>query len=720
MAYTDLSAFFRPHGVAVIGASRDPDKLGYAVVHNLVQNGFSGAIYPVNPRASTIKGFKTYSSILEVPDPLDLAIVILPAPYVTAALEQCGQRGVRNVIIPSGGFRETGAEGAAREEELKRIAARYSIDVLGPNCIGSIDAHTPLNATFVPMFPSPGDIAIISQSGALAASMIDWCSQRGIGLSRVVSLGNQAGVTETDILKAIHSDEYTRVVSAYIEGVSDGPGFVEAARQVARDMPIIALKVGQSAGAARAVSSHTGALAGSATAYQAAFERAGVLRASNLEQMLDWARALAWQPLPRGNRVGVLTNAGGLGILAVEALEAHGMALAPLTEATRAYLRERVQPAASVENPVDILAGAGPTTYALCLDALLADETVDAVVVMTAPQDWFKPVSLAEVVGEVANSPLGRKKPVLAVIMGLGSEDSEERNVLRRKRVPNYNFPEQVGSTLAAMWERRRWLDAQDGRSEAADLGIDRETARMALQAAREVSTSPEESLGGDGPSGWIKPDQVAILLRAYGIDTPASGLAPNVEHALRLASTVGYPVVAKLAASGLVHKTDIGGVVLNIKTPEELQAACEAIMARAREKAPDLTIVEGVYVQHMERGVAEVIAGVVRDPVFGPLVMVGLGGTQVELLRDVAFGLAPLTRRDVEELLDRTAAGRALAGWRGSGPADRAAVVDAVLRLAQIALDFPEIAEIEINPIIALAEGQGVRAVDARVRLAL
>jgi len=714
-----LSAFFDPAGVAVIGASRDPEKLGYAVVHNLIQNGYKGKIYPVNPRAGEIAGLQAYPSIADVPDPLDLVVIVLPAEYVASAVEACGKRGAPAVTVVSGGFRETGPEGAAREEALSRLAEQYQMALLGPNCIGTIDAHTPLNSTFIPLFPPQGDIAIISQSGALAAAFIDWCRRHEIGLSRVVSLGNMADITEVDILEAMEDDENTRVIALYMEGVSDGPRFVEAAGRIARQRPVIAIKAGRSEGAAKAVASHTGALAGSAAAYDAAFERAGVTRAAGMEDMLDLARALAWQPLPRGNRVAVLTNAGGLGILAVESLEANGLRLASLTDKTREYLRERVMAAASVANPVDVLAGSGPTTYALCLDALLSDETVDAVVVMTAPQDWFAPVSLAEVVGEAASSPLGRKKPVLAVIQGL-DPNTTESGVLRRKRVPNYAFPERLGSTLGAMWRRRRWLDAQAEPSDGFDEArADREVAGMAIDAARVVRDLPSEAASVSEPdASWMKPDQVTTLLNAYGVPVPAIGLAPNMDHALKLAETVGYPLVAKLAAPGLVHKTDVGGVVVGIRSPEDLRAAYEEIMDRAAERMSDLAVVDGLYIQRMVKGAAEVIVGVVRDPAFGPLVMAGIGGTRVELQRDVAFALAPLTRRAAGTLLDRTGAGRLLEGWRGSAPADREALIDCMLALAQIALDHPEVSEIEVNPVIVMPEGEGAWAVDARVRL--
>lgn len=716
---SDLNVFFRPHGVAVIGASRDPNKLGYGVVRNLLEHGYEGPVYPVNPQADEILGLKVYADVAGVPDPVDLAVIVVPAPLVEGVLDACGRRGVKAVIIVSGGFREVGPEGEAREKRIKALAEQHDIRLLGPNCIGTIDTHTPLNSTFVTGSPSPGEIALVSQSGAVAAALIDWARGSGVGFSRIVSLGNQAGVTEAEMLEAVAQDERTNVILAYIEGVTDGRAFLKAATRVSRHTPVVALKVGRGGSGARAVASHTGALAGANAAYDAAFRRAGVLRAGRLEEMLDWARALAWQPLPQGNQVAILTNAGGAGIMALDALEAEGMRLAPITESTKAFLKRRVLPAASVENPVDILAGSGPATYALCLDALLDDETVDAVVVITAPQDWFEPVSLAEVVGEVGNSPLGRRKPVLGGIMGLAST-SDATRVLHRRNIPNYAFPERVGSTLNAMWERKRWLDELDGDPPVTSVsGVDNETGEAVIKAGLQVMGERITREGADpAEAGWMSPDQVDALLNAYGIRTPQSGLAPNVDAALELAKSVKYPVVLKLAAAGVTHKSDVGGVVLNVDSPPVLRQAFESLMDSIYEHMPDLSVVEGVYVQHMVDGTAELIVGVVRDPQFGPLVMAGVGGTAVELKRDVAFELAPLSQKQADAMLDRTAAGALLAGFRGAPPADREAVVETILCLAQIALDWEVVAEIEINPLIVLPSPHGAFAVDARVRL--
>ncbi len=722
MAQTDLSVFFRPQGVAVVGASRNPQKLGHAVVRNLIENHYKGPIYPINPSTDDVLGLKTYRSVMDAPDPLDLAVLIIPAQYVEEELRQCGQRGIKGVIIASGGFREIGPEGVERETALKRVAAQYDILVVGPNCIGTIDSNTPLNTTFVPGMPNPGEIAFLSQSGAVAAAVIDWARGSGVGFSRIASLGNQAVVTESQMLASIGSDGITHVIAAYIEGVSDGQEFLRAASETSRRLPIVIVKAGRSASGVKAVASHTGALAGDYAAYEAAFRRAGILQAHSMEELFDWARALAWQPLPLGNRVAILTNAGGAGILAVDALESAGLVTAPLTEQTKAYLRKRVFAAASVDNPVDILAGSGPATYAICLDALLADETVDAVVVIQAPQDWFAPVSLAEVVGEVSAGALGKQKPVLAVIMGLAST-SDATQVLHRRRIPNYAFPERVGSTLGAMLKRKRWLDARETDLEQPTAAVvcDSEMAQMTVEAGVEViriNRLRAEEEGRTPDPGWMSPEQIELLLSSYCIRTPPEGLAPDANQAAPLAETIGYPVVLKLAVEGVTHKSDIGGVEVNLGSARQVRRSFNAKVKRARKLLPKDARIQGAYIQKMVKGETELIVGVVRDPQFGPLVMAGVGGTQVELSRDVTFALAPLTRAQAEEMLDQTAAGRLLAGFRGRAPGDRKAVVETILQLAQIALDFPQVLEIEINPLIVMGADQGVWAVDTRVRL--
>lgn len=681
-----LDPFFTPRGVAVVGASTDPHKLGYGVVRNLVDYHYRGPVYPVNPAARELLGYRCYPTISSVPDPVDLALVVVPAPAVVDVVEECGKRGIKHAIVVSGGFAETGPEGAAREKALAALGKKYGMRIIGPNCIGTIDTHTPVNTTFVVGMPEAGDIGFVSQSGAMCAVVIDWARGAAVGFSRIVSLGNQVDVNETEMIASLAADPQTRVITSYIEGVSDGRAFMEVTREAARRKPVIVLKAGFGVSGAKAVASHTGALAGSSEAYNAAFRDSGVLNACTMEQLFDWARALAWQPLPAGNRVAVLTNAGGPGILAVDALEAAGLQLAPLTDETRAYLRPRLPAAGSLDNPVDILAGSGPGTYAVALDALLSDPTVDAALVIQAPQDWFLPTSLAEVVCEVAAA---HRKPVLTSIMGLASVD-KALAILHQKRVPNFAFPERAATTLAAMLARRRWLDGTPGVPPVLN-DVDRKKAGVALQNG-----------------------QFFEALASYGICAPETRLARSAEEATALAAGMGYPVVLKLASPNITHKSDVGGVRLNLGDAHAVSGAFEEMIAAVRNTHPDARI-DGAWVQKMHGEGQELIIGVRRDPQFGPLVIVGTGGTEVELLRDISTGIAPLSEDRAARMLDKTRAGIKLKGWRGNPPGDRKAVIDAMLRLSRLAADFPEISELEINPLLVFADGKGAIALDAR-----
>lgn len=679
-----LESFFKPKGVAIIGASRNPHKLGYGVVRNLKEYRYQGAIYPINKSATEILGEHCYSSVSEVPDPVDLAVVIVPAKTVPEAVKQCGERGIKHAIVVSGGFSETGKAGKALEEELKKVAQEQEVNVIGPNCIGTIDTHTPVNTTFVTGMPESGEIGFCSQSGAMVASVIDWARGAGVGFSRIASLGNQVDVNETQMIEALCNDRQTKVITAYIEGVSDGSAFIESAKKAALAKPFVALKGGRGESGARAVASHTGALAGSAEAYESAFERSGVQQAETMEEMFDWARALAWQPLPKGKKVAVLTNAGGPAILAVDALEKAGLKLAELTEETRKYLQSRLPDAASIKNPVDVLAGSGPGTYAVALDALLTDGTVDSVVVIQAPQDWFLPASLAEVVGEVAGS---HDKPVIASIMGKASVE-EALNILHKRKIPNVSFPERVASVLSAMVQRKEWLEVRMEAPEAYE-DVDIEAAKT-----------------------FAKDEKWGDLLEEYGIPLPPQEQAETMEEAIKHADSIGYPVVLKLVSESVSHKTEVNGVKLNLRNSEEVKEAWKEITDSAKDSGVQM---EGVLVQKMFVSGQEVILGIRRDQQFGPQVLFGTGGTDVELLKDVKSAIAPLNRMQAEKIMDATRAGTKLHGWRNQLPADREKVIDILMRLSQLADDIQIINELEINPLYVLTKGEGAYAVDVR-----
>jgi len=704
-----LIPFFHPRGVAVIGASHDPTKLGYGLARNLVYSNYQGGLHFINPKGGRLFGQPVFTSILDAPDPIDLAILLIPAGFVPQALQECGQRGLKAVVIGSGGFRETGPEGTALEDECLRIAHSYQMRLIGPNCIGLLDTHLPMDATFLPPpGPLPGDVAFVSHSGAICAAVIDWARGHSFGLSRLVSLGNQADVNETDVLDSVAADPFTKVITLYLEGIRDGRRFTREAGRITCRKPIIALKVGRFAGGRRAVASHTGALAGQESAYNAAFRRAGVIRADTSEEMFDWARALAWCPPPAGRNIAILTNAGGPGVTAADALESHAMHLANLSEDTRQALAAILPPAASLHDPVDMLASASPEQYASCLHILLKDRGVDGVMVILPPPPMYTAGAVAKAIIPVIH-PSG--KPVVVALMGerLIQEAVEH---LRAAHVPEYRFPERAASALAALAERAEYIarcsvSASDG-GQTGPPECQSASARLLFDAYLKSANRSNEWL----PSGMIEE-----LLAFYGIPVSTQSQANSAEQAGELAAQAGFPVVLKVASPDIVHKSDVHGVLLNLWDKTAAIQGFTQVIENARQARPNARI-EGVTVQHMLPPGQEVIIGALQDPQFGPLVMFGAGGVEAEELRDVAFALAPLSEEEALYLLESTWAGRKLKGYRNLPPADRAAVIQVLQRFACLAADFPELVEIEINPLRVLAAGQGAIALDVRARL--
>ncbi len=693
-----LAAFFNPRGIVVVGASQEPTKLGYGLARNLVQSGYKGAVHFVNPNSGTLLGKPVYAAIGEVPDPVDLAVLLVPPPFVPRTLQACGQRGIHAAVIATGGFRETGPEGAALEQECARIAREHHIRLIGPNCIGLMNTHLPIDTTFLqPPMPPAGEIAFISHSGAICAAVIDWIKGQGIGLSHIISLGNQVDINETDMLAPVGCDPKTGVITMYLEGISSGIRFVEEARKVSRFKPIIALKVGRFDAGKRAAASHTGALAGQETAFDAGFYQAGVIRANTTEEMFQWARALAWCPLPKGRRVAVLTNAGGPGVTASDALELNNLTLASLSEESVAAMRKFLPAAASLHNPIDMLASATPEHYAECLRILLADPGVDSVMVISPPP----PSSATGMICRLMIPHIQTAdKPVVVVLMG-DKLIQEGVEMMRATHVPEYRFPEAAASALGVLSQRADILARLD-EEPVKPAGINKAAAGKAAAAA--VSDQ------------FMDQDSANQILSAYKIPTVLPVSAADGKSAAAAARKMGFPVVLKLASPDISHKTDVGGVLLDLKNEKDVQEGFDLVFERARAARPQARL-EGVHVQRMLPPGQEVIVGMVRDPQFGPMVMFGSGGVEVEGLKDVAFALAPLTRTDAERMLESTWAGKKLRGFRSLAPADREAVINVLIRLAQLSADVPEIAEIEINPLRVLPEGQGAFAVDVRAK---
>jgi acetate---CoA ligase (ADP-forming) len=701
-----LTPFFSPTGVAILGASLDPNKLGYGLSRNLVQSGYRGAIHFVNLKGGTLMGHAVYRRLAEVPDPVDLAVILIPAQAVPQAILECAERGIRAAIVASGGFRETGTAGMELEKLCLQIAREHDIRLLGPNCIGLLDTHLPIDTTFLsPPGPTPGDVAFISHSGAICAAVIDWARGQGFGLSRLVSLGNQVDVNETDMLAPVAADPHTRVLTLYLEGVSDGRRFVEQASQVTRVKPVVALKVGRFKSGQRAVASHTGALAGQESAFNAAFRRSGVIRAETTEELFDWARALAWCPLPTGRAVAVLTNSGGPGATAADALEAHGLHMAQLGLETQAALRAQLTPEASVQNPVDMLAAASPQQYANCLKILLSDPVVQSVMVILPPPPMHTAGGIAKAIIPVIYTA---DKPVVVALMGerLIQEAVEH---FRAARVPDYRFPERAAVALAILAQRAEYLQANAKDEQPAMLPPILENTHP------EIVRAILADINAGSP---LSQDQAYSLLEAYGIPTLMPEQARSPEQAVEIASRTGFPVALKVASPEILHKSDVGGVLLNLMDEEAVRKGYSQVCENTRNARPE-AVIAGVHVQRMVQQGQEVIVGAVQDPQFGPLVMFGSGGVEVEGLKDVRFSLAPLIQAEAEGMLDDTWAGRKLRGYRHLPAADRNAVLETLVRLAQLAADFPAIAEIEINPLQVLPAGMGVIAVDVRGRVA-
>ncbi len=696
---SSLTPFFNPRGVVVIGASTSPDKLGYGVARNLIQSGYRGAIHFISQKPGELFGRPIQTDLSKIPDPVDLAVLVIPPQAMPKAIEDCGRRGIKAAILVSSGFREVGAEGAALEQKCVELAHAYGMRLLGPNCIGTIDTHLPLDTTFIPPpMPTKGGIGFISHSGAFCAAVIDWARRQGFGFSRLISLGNQADVNETDMLPLLAADEHTRVIVMYMESVSNGRRFVEVAREVTKQKPVIALKVGRFESGQKAAASHTGALAASDTAFDAAFAKAGILRADTTEQMFDWAHALETCPLPHGRKIAILTDAGGPGVIAADSLETNGLFLARLSESTLKALSANLPPAASVHNPVDMLASASPETYAICLKLLLEDSNVDGVMVILPPPPMFTAEDVANAIISIIHNS---DKPV--VIALLGSDlivNAFER--FNTENIPTYPFPERAASAFFALVRRSEFLTT--------------ETPHVRIKMLKE--TCGETRSHGEYKSLCLRDSVVGIsadqLVTAYGIQTAPIKLAYNADEAVSIAQELSFPIVMKIASPDILHKSDIGGVILNITDTQSVCNAYAQLIDRVKSIKPDAKI-EGVQIQRQVPHGQEVIVGMVRDPHFGPLMMFGSGGVEVEGLKDVAFALAPLNQTEVREMMRKTWAGRKLKGFRHLPAVDEESVIDVLIKLSQLAVENESIEEIEINPLRVLS--RGAVAVDVRIK---
>ena len=696
---SSLSPFFNAKGVAILGASTNPKKLSYGILENLLTYGYQGGVYPVNPNADSILGKKAYPSIADVPDPVELAVVVLPVTVIMDTMRQIGERGIKNVVIITGGFKELGPEGAEIENSVKKLAKSYGMRVVGPNCVGTVDVRTGLNSTFIKGVPPAGPIAFISQSGAICGGVIDLIINSKIGFSHFASLGNEMDVTETDMLEYFAEEEDVKVIAMYVEGIQDGPRFMRVAREVSMKKPIVFLKAGKNDAGAKAVSSHTGSLAGSYAAYQSALKQAGVIEVSTINELFNLAWALGSQPLPKGKRVAITTNAGGAAALAADSLDFNDFQLAKISPEIQARLREKLNPSAQVSNPVDMLGSVSPEDYLWSLGNLDQDEGVDVLLPILVPQALVDTVGVAKAwVGMGSQT----EKTLLTCLMGERST-TESEQILNLNNVPVYAFPDQAGPVLKGMWEYKHRLESQP-------------YEEVSFSTADKAKF--EDAKAAIGQRKVIGEFESRLLLDAYGIPNVPGGLARTADEAETIAENIGYPVVLKIVAEGLIHKSDAGGIVLNLQNSEELRVAYDELLDRIRKNEPSAEII-GAMVEKMAKKGVEVIVGMRRDVTFGPLMMFGMGGTMVELVKDIQFRVAPLSKEDIHSMVSDTMAGKLLNGYRGAPVADFHSLYEVIAQLSHLALENTEIQEIEINPLIVYPQDEGVVAIDSRMILA-
>jgi acetyl coenzyme A synthetase (ADP forming)-like protein len=697
-----LDAIFRPQSIAVIGASRERGGVGREILGNLVKYEFKGAVYPVNPRANTVLSMKCFPSLSAIPDPVDLAIIVVPARVVPQIMEECGRKGVRGAIIISAGFREVGEKGAQLEQEVAVIAKKYGIRVVGPNCMGAINTEEDvrMNATFAITMPLDGTIGLMSQSGALCGTLLDYAKEAEIGFSKFVSMGNKMDVSANDLLEAWEGDDTVRLVLMYIESFGNPRKFTRIARSLSRKKPVVAVKSGRTLAGARAISSHTGSLAEGDVLTDAIFHQCGVLRVESIEDLLDYAKAFTGQPLPAGKRVAVVTNAGGPGIMATDACVSYGLDMAAFEERTRRTLKEHLSPAAAINNPVDMLAEGNAQMYETVLDAVLQDRNVDSVIVI-----FVHPLmtDAAAVNAAIHRACARHEKPVLGVFM---STREQRRARPDECTLPVYMFPESAAKALAAMYRYSLIRNRPEGKIRRFDVRA--EAAESVVMKAKEQGRK------------WLSPTEVETVLSAYGFELPRSLLCRDEEAAVAAANSIGYPVVMKLVSGDVVHKSDVGGVRADIRTDAETRAAFAGIteaFGALRAQNPAYSM-EGVLVQEMVRGGKETILGMTTDPIFGPVIMFGLGGVYVEVLKDIAFRVAPLTDVDAAEMIHAIKGFPILDGARGEKPVDVERLSEHLQRMSQLVLDLPEIREMDINPLVVFEKGRPSKVLDARIAI--
>ena len=700
----NLETIFHPKSVAIVGTNNVKGTVPHDILDNILKADFNGIIYPVSPREKSIKGIKAYKYVVDVPDDVDLAILVFPSSVCHMALEQCGQKGIKSVIIISAGYKEVGEAGLKREQQLVEIARKYDMSFIGPNCLGVINTvpETNLNASFAREMPEQGNIGFLSQSGALCTAVLDYASAKHIGFSKFISFGNKADISEIDLLYYLMNDDETKVILMYLEEVSDGKALMKAARDVIEKSgkPILIIKSGRTDEGASAAASHTGSLTGKDEICDAAFEQAGIIRCDNIEEMFNKAIAFAYQPPPKSEKIAIITNAGGPGVLTTDAAISTGLKLAKFSDETTSILKKALPATANINNPVDVIGDARSDRYLAAIKAAFDDADVAGVFVILTPQSM---TDIDTIAADVARIAEGQTKPIYTSFMGQ-KDVASGIDILQKHKIPHYILPESMCSAYQAVFHFHKDVKSKVHRLPTLE-NIEGELARKLM-----------DKVHANGRS-YIPEVETIELLQTYGLPVPRGKLASTAEDAVQIAEEIGYPVVMKVVSDDIIHKSDVKGVELNLGNAAEVKDAWDRIHSNALSAVPDASIT-GLYVIKMIKGAEEIILGIKRDPSFGPVLLFGLGGIFVEVFKDVSFGVAPLSRDEAMHMLEQTKAFKILQGTRGRNPRDMNSIVDALLRLGKLAEDFPEIEELDINPLFVLDEGKGSVIGDARMIL--
>ncbi len=702
-----LQPIVNPKSVAIIGAARNVGTIGNLLMRCILQSGYTGIVYPVNPNTDAVLSVKSYPSVLDIPGKVDMAIIAVPAAVVNKVADECGRKGVRALIVISDGFRERNPEGAAREEELRNITLSYGMRLVGPNCMGVIntDPEMNLNATFSQVYPGIGNVAFLSQSGAMGLTILEHVKTLNMGLSTFVSVGNRADVSYHDFLQYWEQDDATKVILLYLESFGDPDKFARIARRVSTKKPIVAVKSGTTAAGARAASSHTGALASSDVASSILFKNAGIIRVNTVEELFNMATMLSTQPLPKGRRLVIVTNGGGPGIIAADAAASNNLVVEELSEATCAKIRPFMKRGINIGNPIDTTAGATSDEYEGILRVLAEDDSVDAVLAIFAPPIVVETKDMEEALRRVAPIFWHQKKPILGCFIGqkgLSAQLGKQGHF-----IPLFTFPEEAMVCLRRAVEYGEMRSKPQGKIPAI-RGLKKDKAHELID--RVIKNSQTRDV-------WLSPTEIAELLACYGIQTAQIGVAATAAEAKEAAEKIGFPVAVKLESPTITHKTDVGGVILNVTSKAGVEEAYNTIRQNLVNlgKENEMT---GVAIQQMASGGVETIVGVTQDPSFGPLMMFGSGGIYAELIKDVTMKIHPITDQDAKEMINSLKMSKLFEGYRGSPPKDVKAVEDLLLRVSAMIEDIPEIAEMDLNPVNVMSKGEGYRVIDARIKL--